>query len=215
MIFDQINQRVADMKHLHEREERKANREQQAKVDARYHDLAAQLMKLSTAVRYARASLDFPLSEGLQDSLRTLVDNLRSAVHSGYADQIIVTRETERCRSVQATLKREWERYFKTYTAATLSTLCIIRDIDAARVDTCTKEIEAAKVWTVELTVLTQLKDAKENAEQLIQDLGMDEEIVDFLMQMNGGQATLADLSEGVRHWIEKENLVGKIRLSF
>ena len=199
MIFDQINQRVADMKHLHEREERKANREQQAKVDARYHDLAAQLMKLSTAVRYARASLDFPLSEGLQDSLRTLVDNLRSAVHSGYADQIIVTRETERCRSVQATLKREWERYFKTYTAATLSTLCIIRDIDAA----------------VELTVLTQLKDAKENAEQLIQDLGMDEEIVDFLMQMNGGQATLADLSEGVRHWIEKENLVGKIRLSF
>lgn len=215
MIFDQINQRVAEMRRLHEREERKANREQQAKVDARYHELADQLMKLSTAVRYARASLGFPLSEGLQDGLRTLVDNLRSAVHSGYADQAIVMRETERFKSVQATLKREWERYFKTYTAATLSTLRIVRDIDAARVDTCTEEIEAAKAWTVELTVLAQLKGAKENAEQLIRDLGMDQAVVDFLTKMNGGRATLADLSEGVRHWIEKENLAGKIRLSF
>ena len=56
---------------------------------------------------------------------------------------------------------------------------------------------------------------AMEEADTLITNMDMDQDITSFLQKMNMGQATLADLSPKVGAWIEKEAFTNKIRLSF
>ena len=54
-----------------------------------------------------------------------------------------------------------------------------------------------------------------EEAEQLIQKLGLDDEIISFLQNTNAGKATLKDLNDKVLSWIRSEDLENKIRISF
>ena len=53
------------------------------------------------------------------------------------------------------------------------------------------------------------------SAEQLIQKLGLDDEIILFLQYTNAGKATLLDLNDKVLNWIRSEKLENKIRISF
>ena len=53
------------------------------------------------------------------------------------------------------------------------------------------------------------------SAEQLIQKLGLDDEIILFLQNTNAGKATLLDLNDKVLNWIRSEKLENKIRISF
>ena len=54
-----------------------------------------------------------------------------------------------------------------------------------------------------------------EDASQLIDKLGLDEEIILFLQNTNAGRATLKDLNNKVLTWIRDEKLENKIRISF
>ena len=53
------------------------------------------------------------------------------------------------------------------------------------------------------------------SAEQLIQKLGLDDEIILFLQNTNAGKASLLDLNDKVLNWIRSEKLENKIRVSF
>ena len=41
----------------------------------------------------------------------------------------------------------------------------------------------------------------------------MDDEITDFLKNVNSGNATLLDLNENILAWLRKENFEGKIKI--
>ena len=75
--------------------------------------------------------------------------------------------------------------------------------------------IKTAEIWTTDVSALTKMKNAMENAAILIQSLNMDQEIVSFLTKMTSGSATIVDLNEKVLGWIKSESLECKIKLSF
>ena len=215
MIFDVIDTHVQAMKRLRRRIQIKEHQEQQRRTDEKYRALVKRVALISSAVYYAQNALAFPVTEALQSDLVSLIENLRNAVHDGAADQECVVREEKHMQAIQTALKREWSKYYPVYTGATLKTLDIIHDINAAEVEACVSDLRAAKEWTADLPALTCLKNAKERAEKLIRSLGMSADVEAFLAQMSSGQATLADLGADVLAWIQKEKLAGKIRLSF
>ena len=215
MIFDVINTHVQAMKRLRRRIQIKEHQEQQRRTDEKYRALVKRVALISSAVYYAQDVLAFSVTEALQSDLVSLIENLRNAVHDGAADQECVVREEKHMQAIQTALKREWSKYYPVYTGATLKTLDIIHDINAAEVESCVSDLRAAKGWTADLPALTCLKSAKERAEKLIRSLGMSTDVEAFLAQMSSGQATLADLGADVLAWIQKEKLAGKIRLSF
>ena len=65
------------------------------------------------------------------------------------------------------------------------------------------------------MNVLEQMHNGLNEADYLIMELGLDDEIIAFLQNTNSGRATLQDLNDKVLAWIRDEQLERKIRISF
>ena len=215
MIFDVLDQKMKDMKALRQREERRANQKQQEAADQKYRGLVEEAHLLVRSVNAVRHMLKFPVSEELRTDCLTLLDELESAVSTGYAVQESVEKAKRRYDALHGQMKKAWAVYFRSHTADTLNTLRVIRSIDETSVDRYIEQIEAAKDWSAGLSAFAVLMVTLMSAEELIKRLDMAEETVDFLHKMASGRATAADLSEGIAAWLRKEGLDKKIRLSF
>lgn len=215
MIFDIIDRKIKDMKNLRRLELIKANQAQQLATDAKYKSLVKQVNTFSIALEYARDNLDFSISATIQPGVLSLLESLKNAISTGYADKDSVSKAETDFKNIQVITKREWGKHFSNYTATTTNTLKVISGIDSERINGCIAEIKAAETWTTDTSVLASLKQAVDSAEELICDLNMDQETVLFLTKMASGRATIADLNGNVRNWIIKKGLESKIKLSF
>ena len=215
MIFDIIDHKIKNMKSLRRLELIKANQAQQLATDAKYRSLVSQVNAFCLALAYARDNLQFSISETIQPDLLSLLESLKCATSTGYADKDSVSKAETDFKSIQAVTKKEWVKHFSNYTSTTINTLKVISGIDAERINGCIAEIKAAESWTIDISILTTWQKAIDSADELINSLNMDQETVLFLTKMTSGKATIADLNENVLNWIKKECLEAKIKLSF
>lgn len=70
-------------------------------------------------------------------------------------------------------------------------------------------------MWDTSVDTLMTLKEAIAQANQIIQNLNLDQEVITFLGKITSGKATLKDLNEDVLQWMKDEQLLSKIKLSF
>ena len=214
MIFVNIDRKIKDMKKLRRLELIKANQAQQAATDTKFRTLVTQVCSFSDAIEYARENLSFSISDSIQTDMLSLLENLKGAVSTGYADKEAVVSAEADFKLIQTNTKKEWGKHFVSYTSTTTNTLKVISGIDSERINSCIAEIKAAENWAVDISVLKVLKQAIDSADSLIKDLNMDQETVLFLTKMTSGKATIADLNENVLDWIKKESLGSKRRSS-
>lgn len=215
MIFDIIDRKIKDMKDLRRLELIKANQAQQLATDAKYKALVSQVNAFTTALVFARDNLQFSIADTIQPGLHALLDSLKTIVSTGFVEKDSVTKAETDFKNLQAITKKEWSKHFVSYTSTTTNTLKVISGIDTERINGCIAEIKAAENWTIDISVLSKLKNAISSANDLINGLSMDQETVLFLTKMTSGKATIADLNDNVLNWIKKENLESKIKLSF
>jgi len=215
MIFERLEQKITAMKDLQKRETLKENRKEQEAADQRYSLLVLQTHQLIDAVVYTKQYLTFSLDDDSITELSSLCDSLKHIVHSGNANMVDVRSEEANLKKVYASVKKEWAEFFNTLTGTVVSTLNVIKGINALKANACLTKINSAENWTNDLNIYAELKKGISDAKLLIQSLGLDQEIIEFLQKMNGGKATVMDLSEKVLSWIHNENIAGRIYLSF
>ena len=109
----------------------------------------------------------------------------------------------------------KWSKKYSDLTGSTISTLEAIKGIDSENVNACLQKIQTASEWDVGIDRFKNMLQGIASAEQLIQKLGLDDEIILFLQNTNAGKATLLDLNDKVLNWIRSEKLENKIRISF
>ena len=100
-------------------------------------------------------------------------------------------------------------------TGATVSTLEAIREIDPDNVGSCLQKIQPAENWDLDVERYKIMHNGLNEADHLIMELGLDDEIITFLQNTNSARATLQDLNDRVLAWIRAEHLEKKIRISF
>ena len=52
-------------------------------------------------------------------------------------------------------------------------------------------------------------------ADDIIQNLGLVDEVVNFLNKVSLGSATIYDLKPGVMKWIKEKDMAGKLSINF
>ena len=215
MIFDQMERRIKDMKELRRLEMIKANRAQQEITDIKYRNLVSQVKELIEVLGYAKANLQFVISDSVQADLKQLISKLLDAVQNGYADKDMVTDGENDFKTILASIKKEWNKHHAAITTTTVNTLKVIGGIESEQVASCLADIKVAGTWQTDLTMLKRLKKSLNSAETLINKMDLDQEIIIFLTKITYGKATLTDLNEKVMAWIRKENLDSRVKLSF
>lgn len=76
-------------------------------------------------------------------------------------------------------------------------------------------KIQPAENWDLDVERYKTMHNGLNEADYLIMELGLDDEIIAFLQNTNSGRATLQDLNDKVLAWIRDEQLERKIRISF
>lgn len=212
-ILDRLSQSVKSMKKLRGLEMQKANKAQQDIVDNRYHQIVVKTEVLCKAVQYARKHLRLQ-TECMPDLLSLLL-SLQSAGSRNLVEQEQVDKATKAYNTVQEKIKKEWAKHYPILTGSTVNTLKTIKGLDEFRINSCISKIDAATVWDSTIATLMDLQAALAQADGIIQNLKLDQEVVAFLGKITAGKATLADLNDNVLQWMKNEQLLSKIRLSF
>lgn len=213
MILDRLSRSVKSMEKLHRLEVQKANKAQQDIVDNNYRRIVEKTELLCKAVCYAREHLSFQTA--CSSELIRLLSSLQNAGSRSLVEQDHVDKANTAYSSVQDKIRKEWAKHYQVLTGPTVNTLKTIKGLDEIRINSCITKVEAAAAWNSAVGTLMNLAAALAQANEIIQNLNLDQEVIAFLGKITAGNATLADLNENVLQWMQTEQLLSKIKLSF
>lgn len=215
MIIDVLSKKIKEMKDLRQREERRDNKVAQDALDLRFKALTTQIHSLMIALQYTKENMQFQLSNAVLSDLENLLTKYKAVVQSGFAEKNAINQAETDFRNIQQSIKKEWSKQYSTLTNATLSTLQAISGIDSEHVSKCMEGIAKGSAWTINIGDFKTMDHSLSEAETLINGLGLDPQIIEFLQKMNNGKATVMDLDANVLRWLEKESLDKRVKLSF
>lgn len=217
MIFEELATTTKDMQDLQRKINIQKNQDEQNATDNRFRLLLVQLDKMIDAIEYLHYNMNVDSDDELISNTESTLALLEESIENGVAEKEKVDSADKNYKGLQTELKRMWPKQFDQLTAFTLGTLNVIQGINPEKVSACITRIQAAKTWDNNLNQLQDMKSAIDEAEKLIDSLGLDEEIKTFLSKIRNGKAMLEDIfsaDDKILNWIKKENLQRKMYVS-
>lgn len=215
MMIDVLSRKIKDMKILRQREERRDNKVAQDALDNRFKVLTTQINFLMEALQYTKVNMRFQLSESVLNDLENLLTEHKNVIREGFAEKEAINQSEANYKSVQQSIKKEWSKHYSALTSATISTLQVISGIDSEHVSKCMEGIAKGSTWTTSIGDYKTMEKSLLDAKALINELGLDQQIIAFLQKMNSGKATVTDLDDKVLQWLKTESLERRVKLSF
>lgn len=215
MMIELIKKKKKELIDLRQCEERIANITEQEAIDHKFSDVTCQIHAMVVALKSAKDTTGFLLQNETLDSIKLLLDQHKQSIQDGYAEKEAVLKTEADVKVIQTTIKKEWSTFYRQLTGATIATLKVIRGINSNEVLKCLGSISNAETWSNNIDTFSNLSMSLSAAEILIDDLGLDQDIISFLQKMNSGKASLADISNNVWEWLRREGLETRVRLSF
>lgn len=217
MIFEELAKTTKDMQELQRRIRIQQNQEEQNAVDNKFRLLLMQLNKSIDSFEYEYNVLQVDSDNDIILRAVNIINLLEKAIKDGIAVKEDVVNAEIDYKNLQVDLKKKWSSQYNQLTTFTLGTLNVIQEINPEKVSSCINKIQAAKVWENDLKKLQDMKLAIDEAEKLIDNLGLDEDIKTFLNKIRIGKASLADIfteDNKILKWIKKEGLENKMIIS-
>ena len=215
MILNQLDNKIKQMQDLQKLKLRKQKQEQQKATEEKFRKLIQKVHDFLKVYAYITQNLDFEASEQLRSECRGFLEELKKSIELGNIDKELLNSSDARFNEILKSIESEWEGHHSSLTSNVINYLKVISGIDSARVASCISGINSAKEWSLKESNYIKLRNALDNANDLILSLNLNEDVMAFLTKMTVGQATVQDLNETVLVWIKKEGLDKKIRLSF
>lgn len=214
-MIDVLSKKIKDMKDLRQREERRDNKAAQDALDLRFKTLTSQIHSLMAALQYTKENMQFQLSDAILADLESLLTEHKAVIRSGFAEKDAINQAEADFKGIQQNVKKEWTKQYSILTNATISTLQVISEIDPDRVSKCLEGIAKGSSWTTDIGDFKTMANSLTEAKTLIDGLGLDQQIIEFLQKMNNGKATVMDLDDNVLRWLKVESLDKRVKLSF
>lgn len=215
MMIGILDKSIKDMKNLRQREERSDNKAAQEALDQRFSVLTSQIHSLMLALQYTKEKMQFQLNGQILIELESLLQESKGIVKSGFAEKDPIAQVENAHKTVQQNIKKDWAKYYSSMTNSTKSTLQVISGIDTEKVAKCLDGIAKGASWTTNIGDFKVMNQSLAEAKDLIDGLGLDQQIIAFLLKMKNGKATVMDLDENVLRWLRDESLDRRVKLSF
>ena len=215
-ISERLSLTTDQIKRLQILENIKKNQEQQEKNDYKFQELVHQTAQLCRTVHFAQRRFAFPYQP--ETELVGMLDELQAVAMNEAVDEDSISRVKKKLIPTQDQARKAWDKYYPSLVGSVSSTLKIIQKIAPDLVDRCLTDIQNAAGWKSDdsgLLCLEALAKALINSNAVIERLNLDQEITAFLTKVSLGTSTMDDLSDGVLSWIRRENLSGKIKITF
>ena len=215
MIFQDLAKTTQDMQSLQKRVAIHKNKSAQDATDIKYRLLLTQVNKCVETIEFLDSELSLSTDSSTIANMENILSNLEECVSSGLAESDSVNKAENSFKTLQTDMKKTWSKQYTDITGSTVSTLEAIRGISEEKVNACLEKIQEAGTWDLNLLQYQKMQEGLQEANSLIESMGLDDDIRSFLQRTTDGKATLFDLTDKVLQWIREEKLENKIRISF
>lgn len=211
MLICKINQQIKDLNSIRKHNSIVENASKQKIIDEKFKNLVFVTKKYLEIIKYCNTEFEFNVK--CVDQLKDLLKSLNDCVSDSFVDEEMYIISEKNFKNVEKQIKSEWELFHKSKTISIKNTLNTIFNINKFNVERCLTDIGAAEKWESDIQKYQQMKKGLEDAQNLIDNLNLNDDVVDFLKKISTKRATITDLTPEIMDWIYKENLEKKIKI--
>lgn len=218
MLINVLNDCIIDMNTVRELETASADTKKQAAADYNFKMLVGSLKKMVDEIQMAVNESDFKPSLNIVTALEGFVNSCSKIITVGAANDSTTSFINKESKMLYSDIAQEWIEYYSNNTKKILSLLETIKGIAPdKKAQYAINKIKKASTWNTDSVNLKYLKDGLSEANQIIEDLSLDENknIEEFLRLVGDGKATVQNLTQEIMEWIKKEQLAGKLSIQF
>lgn len=211
MIINKINQQIKDLNSISKHDSAVNDAVKQKSIDLKFKNLVLNTKKFFEIIEYCNAEFEFNVK--CVDQLKDLLKSLNDCVSDSFVDEEMYKISEKNFKNVEKQIKSEWEFFHKSKTISIKNTLNTIFNINKFNIERCLIDIGAAEKWESDIQKYQQMKKGLEDAQNLIDNLNLNDDVVVFLKKISTKRATITDLTPEIIDWIYKENLEKKIKI--
>lgn len=211
MLIDKVNQQIEDFKSISKHNSVVNNAAKQKNIDEKFKNLVFDTKKYLEIIKYCNSEFEFNVK--CVDQIKDLLKSLNDCVSDSFVDEEMYIISEKSFKNMEKQIKSEWEFFHKSKTISIKNTLNTIFNINKFNVERCLTDIGAAEKWESDIRKYQQMKKGLDDAQNLINNLNLNDDVVDFLKKISTKRATITDLTQEIMDWIYKENLEKKIKI--
>lgn len=214
MLNDLLIEKTQRVKEYADLKTKELNKKKQENIDLNFkkniNTLNSTIQLLSTFKDELSFQIDYESMQGLKQFL----EEIHTSMDNNSVNQETVTSISQKNELIVTTMGNLWQSFYRDNTNNTIGLLNIVQATNPKVIDSCIDGISSAANLPNKAVIIKNLKKQLTTANQIIDNLKLNDAIIEFLKKINSRNATILDLNEQVLVWIKEEQLENKIKLS-
>lgn len=214
MLNELLTNETQRVKEYADLKAKESNKKKQETIDLNFKKKINTINSTIQLVAMFKDELSFQIDYESIQGLKLFLEEMHTCMEDNNVNQSTVDSIFRKNESIVETMRNLWPGFYRDSTNNTVGLLNVVRATNPKVIDSCIYEINLAANLPNKTATIKNLKKQLTIANQIIDNLKLNDDIIEFLKKINNGSATILDLNEQVLVWIKDEQLENKIKLS-
>lgn len=217
MMLSALDKCILEMNEIKELEKASNDSQKQEKIDRTFRDTVSESERVIFAIKSCNQQFCFKLSAEQKQKLSAILKNCLEAIERGDIQETTANYQLQELNRAKKAILQEWATHFSSVTEQKIRMLQTIKGIasDKNKIDYAVNKINYGKSWDYKQENLDMMAKGIVEADDIIQSLGLIDEVTEFFEKVVAGKAHIGDLTPKIISWIEGKNLSSKLRINF
>lgn len=217
MLIDSLEQSIVAMNEVLKLEKAFHDAQKQEKNDRIYEVAVDESYIIVDAVSKAMAQFQFSVSVEIRNKIGMILESCIDAVSRGLVEDAAVNNIQKEIISIKKVILQEWSIHYHQVADQKLNMLETVKGIapEKEKVDYASNKIKFGASWEFKQSNLDKMEKGLQEAENILENLGLNDDVTEFLRKVAAGSATVNDLTPNVFNWLMDKNMSSKLAISF
>ena len=217
MMLSALDKCILEMNEIKELEKASNDSQKQEKIDRTFRDTVNESERMILAIKSSNQQFGFKLSGEQKQKLAAILKSCLEAIERGNIQETTANYQLQELNRVKKAILQEWATHFSSVTEQKIRMLQTIKGIasDKNKIDYAVNKMNYGKSWDYKQENLDMVAKGIVEADDIIQSLGLIDEVTEFFEKVVAGKAHIGDLTPKIISWIEGKNLSSKLRINF
>lgn len=217
MMLPALDKCIMEMNEIKELEKASNDSKKQEKIDRTFQDTVHESERVILAIKASNQQFCFKLSAEQKQKLVTILKSCLEAIERGDILETTANYQLQELNRVKKNILQEWAAHFNSVTEQKIKMLQTIKGIatDKNKINYAVNKMNYGKSWDYKQENLDMMAKGIIEADDIIQSLGLIDEVTEFFEKVVAGKAHLGDLTPRIISWIEGKNLSSKLQINF
>ena len=205
------------MKEIQELEKSSNDVQKQKKNDRAYEAAVDESYSVAKAVTQGMEKMQFSVTRETKNRMEVILKYCSDAVARGMVQEAAVNDIQKEINGIRKAILQEWLTHYHQVADQKINMLQTVRGIapEKEKVDYASNKIKYGASWEFKQDNLDKMEKGLQEADYILGNLGLNDEVTEFLKKVTEGKANVNDLTPNVLSWLMEKDMSSKLAVSF